>query len=460
VPYAARVQDFDLIVIGGGSGGISVARRAARRGARVALCEADLLGGTCVARGCVPKKLLATAAQYREHFADARGFGYELAEPSFSWSKLIAAKNAEVLRLSGIYEGLLRDAGVHLVPGRASLLDAHTVAVAGQELRARHLVIATGAQPSRPDVPGVELGITSDQALELPELPRQLTIVGAGYVGVELAGVFQALGSQVTLLVRAPGELLAGFDREVVHALQQAMQSRGIRVEIGAELARLERRGAGVLVQLTAGESLETDCVLLATGREPSTRELGLVRCGVALDARGAVQVDAYSRSSVPSIHAVGDCTDRLNLTPVAIAEGLALAETLFGERPVLFERDLVPSAVFSQPPLSAVGLSEEEARRRGHAVRRFVKSFKPLKHALTGRDERTTMKLVVDRADGRVLGAHVAGADAPEIVQGFAAALRCGITKEQLDATVGIHPTAAEELVTMRHERCGPFDD
>jgi glutathione reductase (NADPH) len=452
------VQAFDLIVIGGGSGGLSVARRAARHGARVALCESSVMGGTCVARGCVPKKLLVIAAQFREAFEDARAFGYELAEPSFSWPRLIAAKNAEVQRLSAIYVGRLQEAGVRVFTGRAELIDPHTVAVAGERLRATHLVVATGSHPLRPDVPGVELGITSDEALDLPALPRRLTVVGGGYIGIELAGVFRTLGSEVTMLVRPTG-LLAGFDREVAAALREAMEARGVELVIGGELARIARHAHGLEVTLASGAAHTSDVVLLATGRGPNTRGLGLARAGVALDERGAVKVDAYSRSSVASVHAVGDCTDRLNLTPVAIAEGLTLAETLFGKKPSPLEYALTPSAVFGQPPLAFVGLSEEQARREGHDACSFVKTFRPLKHGLTGREERTTMKLVVDHASDRVLGVHVVGPDAPEIVQGFAVALRCGVTKAQLDATIGIHPTAAEELVTMRHERCGPFD-
>jgi glutathione reductase (NADPH) len=453
------VEDLDLIVVGGGSAGLSVARRAAHHGARVALCEPDVMGGTCVARGCVPKKLLVIGSHFREAFAEARGFGYELPEPSFSWPRLVAAKNAEVKRLGSIYTGLLQEAGVRIIAARAELVDAHTVAVGSERLRAAHLVIATGSRPLLPEVPGVEHGISSDQALELSELPRRLTVVGGGYIGVELAGVFRALGCEVTMLVRAGG-LLAGFDREVAAALRDEMIKRDVRFVFGGELSRIVRSGAGLDTQLSTGDGHESDVVLLATGRVPNTRGFGLERLGLELSPRGAVKVDAHSQSSLPGVHAVGDCTDRLNLTPVAIAEGIALAETLFGTKPAPFEHELVPTAVFSQPPLSSVGLSEEKARERGHAVRRFVKTFKPLKHALTGKDERTTMKVVVDRPTDRVLGLHVVGTDAPEIVQGFAVALRCGLTKTQLDASVGIHPSAAEELVTMRHEQCGPFDD
>jgi glutathione reductase (NADPH) len=459
-------HEFDLIAIGAGSGGVAATRRAAAHGARVALCEADSVGGTCVLRGCVPKKLLMYGSQYREEIADARGFGYDVAEPSFSWSKLIAAKDAEIARLSGVYAGLLRDENVTLIAGRARLVDAHTVEVAGRRYSAQHVLIATGSRPVLPELPGSEHGISSNEALELPELPRRLIVVGGGYVGVELACIVHAFGSEVTLLVRGD-RLLPGFDRAASAFLATELQRRGLRLVFGAELRRLDRNGSSgpgaqpqIEVTLAAGDALVADAVLFAIGRAPNTEALGLAQAGVVCDARGAVKVDSYSRSNLPSVHAVGDCTDRLNLTPVAIAEGRALADTLFGGRPTAVEHVTVPSAVFGQPPLAAVGLSEEQARARGQAVDLYVKNFRPLKHALTGREVRTMMKLVVAREGQRVLGVHIVGPDAPEIIQGFAVALRCGVTKPQLDDTIGLHPTAAEELVMMRHRQCGPFDD
>jgi glutathione reductase (NADPH) len=451
--------DFDLIVIGAGSGGIAASRRAAAHGARVLLCEADSVGGTCVMRGCVPKKLLMYGSRYREEIADARGFGYEVGEPSFSWSKLIAAKDAEVARLSAVYAALIHEGGVALTAGHARLVDAHTVEVSGRRHTAAHVLIATGSRPLRPDLPGSEHGITSNEALQLPELPRRLTVVGGGYVGVELACIFHAFGSEVTLLAR-DDRLLPGFDRDASATLATEMQRRGLRLAFGTNVRRLDRSGSRIDVALAEGDAIECDSVLFAIGRTPLTQELGLAQAGVELDARGAVKVDAYSRSSLASVHAVGDCTNRLNLTPVALAEGRALADTLFGGTPTAFEYEGVASAVFSQPPLAAVGLSEQQARARGHAVDLYVKRFRPLKDALTGREARTMMKLVVAREGGRVLGIHVVGPDAPEIIQGFAVALRCGVTKAQLDATTGIHPTAAEELVMMRSRQCGPFDD
>jgi glutathione reductase (NADPH) len=455
-----RDDEFDLIVVGAGSGGIAASRRAASHGVRVAVCEADSVGGTCVMRGCVPKKLLMYGSQYHGEIADARGFGYDIAEPAFAWARLMTVKDAEIDRLSKIYTDLLSEAGVRVISGRAHLLDAHTVEVAAKRYSAKHILIATGSRPAPPDIPGAEHGISSNEALQLPVLPRRLTIVGGGYVGVELASIFHALGSHVTMCIR-DDRLLLGFDGDVSTALRTEMEKRGVRFMFEAKVTAVSRRGPVMHLALASGQVLESDVVLFATGRVPNTQDLGLARAGVELGARGAVKVDAYSRSSVPSVYAVGDCSDRMNLTPVAIAEGHAFADTLFGAAaPTAIDYDVIPSAVFGQPPMACVGLSEEKARARGHAVSAFVKSFRPLKHALTGRDVRTMMKLVVERETDRVLGVHMVGPDAPEIIQGFAVALRCGLTKAQLDATVGIHPTAAEEFVTMRRERCGPFDD
>jgi glutathione reductase (NADPH) len=452
-------QELDLLVIGGGSGGIAAGRRAASHGARVLLCESASIGGTCVMRGCVPKKLLMLASRYGAEIADAAGFGYQVPSPTFSWPRLLAAKEAEIRRLSGIYSDLLKTAGVQVAAGRARLLDAHTVEVAGQRHRARHIVIATGARPVLPDLQGAEHGITSNEALSLPALPRRLTVVGGGYVSVELAGIFHGLGSEVQLVVREQ-HLLDGFDRGTTTALAEEMQKRGVRVRFGEQVQAIEKREGLLDVRLASGSRHEADVLLFAIGRAPNTHDLGLQRAGVKLGDGGAVLVDAHSTSNVPSIHAIGDCTARVSLTPVAIAEGQALADTLFSSKATAVDHHAVPSAVFGQPALAAVGLSEEKARAQGRDVRVYVKTFRPLKHALTGREDRTTMKVVVERSTDRVLGMHMVGDDAPEIIQGFAVALRCGVTKAQLDATVGIHPSAAEEFVTMRHARCGPFDD
>ena len=447
-------HDFDLFTIGAGSGGVAASRRAASYGARVAICEESRVGGTCVIRGCVPKKLLVYGAHFRDAFEDAAGFVWSIPEaPRMDWARLIAAKDREVDRLNGVYLRLLRDSGVTLVEGRARVIDPHTVAVGDRTFTARHILLATGSRPFVPEVRGVEHAITSNEALDLPALPRRLAVVGGGYIGVELAGVFSALGTAVTMLIRGD-TVLRGFDEDVRSALTAEMQKRGITIRCETRVEDIEKRGDALSVLTHAGDTLEVDAVLYATGRTPSTRGIGLEEAGVTLDAAGAVVVDRMSRSSVESIHAVGDCTNRKNLTPVAIAEGRAFAESTFHDRPMWVDHEYVASAVFSQPPVGTVGHGEREARARFGDVDVYVTSFRPMKHTLSGRDERTMMKLVVERATDRVVGVHMVGADAPEIIQGFAVAVRCGATKAQLDTTVGIHPTAAEELVTMREKR------
>ena len=450
--------DFDLFTIGGGSGGVAASRRAGSLGARVALCEDSQLGGTCVHRGCVPKKLLVYGAHFGEEFEDAAGFGWSLPERRFDWRKLQEAKERELERLEGVYQRLLRDAGVSILQGRGRVVDAHTVEVGGKRYTARHLLVATGSRPALPeDVRGLEHALTSDGALSLPELPHRVAIVGGGYIGVEFAGIFNALGSRVTLLLR-DNQVLSGFDADVRSALTQELRKKGIDLRPGSFVRDLEKRPDGSLsVLMRMGEPLEVDAVLMATGRVPQTKGLGLEAVGVALDERGAVKVDELSRSSVESIYAVGDVTDRLNLTPVAIAEGRAVVETLFRDRPTRVAHAGVASAVFSQPPVGTVGCTEAEARERHGEIDVYVSSFRPLKHTLGGRDERSMLKVIVERQSGRVLGFHMVGADAPEIIQGLAVALQCGVTKAQLDATVGIHPTAAEEFVSLRDKRPDP---
>ncbi len=446
--------DFDLFTLGAGSGGVAASRRAGAYGARVAICEEDRVGGTCVLRGCVPKKLLVYGSHFREEFEDAAGYGWSVPEPTFDWKKLQAGKDKELDRLNGVYKRLLRDSGVELVEGRGRLVDAHTVEVAGKRYTAAHILVATGSRPFLPELPGVEHVIDSDGALGLRELPRRLAIVGGGYIGVEFACIFNALGAKVTMLIRGD-TVLRGFDDDVRSVLTQGLRKKGIDIRSEIFVRDVEKREDGSLSLLTrTGDTLDADAVLYATGRVPNTRGLGLEELGVKLDARGAVVVDAYSRSSVESVFAVGDVTDRINLTPVAIAEGRALAETLFHDNPTRFEHSGVASAVFSQPPVGTVGLTEREALAQHGKVDVYVSNFRPMKYTLSGRDERALMKVIVERASGRVLGFHMVGMDAPEIVQGLAVALKCGVTKQQLDATVGIHPTAAEEFVTMRDKR------
>lgn len=442
--------DYDLFTIGAGSGGVRASRVAASHGAKAAIAEERYLGGTCVNVGCIPKKLLVYAAHFREDFEDAAGFGWTVGERDVDWARLIANKNAEIQRLNGVYQSLLESAGVEVLRGRAEILDAHTVAVGENRYTARYILVATGSWPTVPEIPGAGHAMTSNEAFHLPSLPRRVIIVGGGYIGVEFASIFHGLGVEVTQLYR--GRLfLRGFDDDVRATLAEEMGKKGIHLRFQATIDRIERRAAGLQATLGGGEVLETDGIMFATGRHPNTRNLGLERAGVALNPEGAVVVDAYSRTSAPNIYAVGDCTSRLMLTPVAIAEGRAVAETLFAGKPMKPDYANVPTAIFSSPNVGAVGLTEREARERDGKIDVYRTRFRPLKHTLSGRDEMTMMKLVVDRATDRVLGCHMVGPEAGEIIQGLAVALTCGATKAQFDATIGIHPTAAEEFVTMR---------
>ena len=458
--------DFDLFTIGAGSGGVAASRRAAALGARVALCEAGRVGGTCVLRGCVPKKLLVYGSHFRDDLGDAAGFGWRIPDATLDWAALIDAKDREVTRLNGIYLKLLADSGVRLVEGWGRLIDAHTVEVSqdGHATRytARHILIATGSSPLRPSIPGAELGITSDEALDLRQLPRRAVIVGGGYIGVEFAGILSRAGVQVTQIVRCD-TVLRGFDDEIRVACASELRKRGITLRTGEQVAALQRDGqdptGDLRVILGNGERIATDLVLLATGRRPNTANLGLTDVGVELQTypHGAIAVAPDSRTSVASIYAIGDCTDRLNLTPVAIAEGRAVAATLFGGKPAVFDHENVPTAVFGAPPVACVGLSEQTARQRYGAVDVYAAQFRPMKHTLSGRDTRVLIKVIVDRKSQRVLGCHMIGADAPEIIQGLAVAIRCGATKAQFDATCALHPTAAEEFVLLRERRPDP---
>jgi glutathione reductase (NADPH) len=448
--------DFDMFTIGAGSGGVASSRRAGSYGARVAICEDSRVGGTCVIRGCVPKKLLVYGAQFADAFADAAGYGWEVAPPVHDWAALIAAKDREIGRLEGIYRKMLRDANVALVEGRARLVDAHTVEIAGKRYTAANILIATGAHPVMPAIPGIEHAITSNEALDLPALPRRIIIVGGGYIAVEFAGIFNGLGAEVMLVIRGE-ELLRGFDDDIRVTLAQELRNRGIAIRARTDVTRIEKRGHGVDLSLSIGDTLSADLVMYATGRHPNTRGLGLEAVGVRLGKANAVAVDEWSRSAVPHVYAIGDVTDRLNLTPVAIAEGRALAETLFNNNPMIVDHANVATAVFSQPPVGTVGLTERMAREKYGAVDIYRSRFRPMKHTLSGREEGTMMKLVVDRRSDRVLGCHMVGADAPEIIQGLAIAVKCGATKRQFDQTIGIHPTAAEEFVTMREKLPDP---
>ena len=424
-------------------------RFAASYGARVAVAESGRFGGTCVNVGCIPKKLFSYAAHYREDFHVAQSFGWTLGEPRFDWATLLANKDREIARLNAVYENALTKAGAQILRGKATVVDAHTVELGGRRYGARHVLVATGSWPQLPAIPGRELAITSNEAFHLEKLPRRALVVGGGYIAVEFASIFQGLGVETTLAYRGP-RLLRGFDAELGEHLAQEMGNKGVALRLQASLAKLER---GIKVTYVDGSAEETDLVMFATGRKPNTVGLGLEAAGVKLAADGAVVVDAYSKSSVDSIHAIGDVTNRLNLTPVATAEGMALAKTLFRGEPTAMDHDDVPTAVFSNPNVAAVGLSEERARERYGRVDIYRTAFRALKLTLGAHAERTFMKLVVDAASQRVLGAHMIGPDAGEILQGLAIAVKLGATKAQFDATIGIHPTAAEEFVTMREK-------
>jgi len=448
--------EFDFFVIGGGSGGVRAARVAAGLGARVAIAERSRYGGTCVIRGCVPKKLLVQASHYAEDFADAAGFGWTVPPASFSWPAMVTAKEREISRLSQIYQDLLGRSGVEVLQGAARFVDPHTLDIDGRRIRARHILIATGGRPNRPVVPGIEHAITSDEAFDLPVFPERVLIVGGGYIAVEFAGIFNGLGAEVTLSYRGE-QILRGFDDDVRRHLHEEMGKKGICILLKSTVTRLDREAGGALAACFTGPSsgaLPFDAVMYATGRAPNIDGLDPGAAGVELAPDGGIQVDAWSRTSAAHIYAVGDVTDGIALTPVAIRQGAAVANSLFGPATAVADLALVPSAVFSQPPIGTVGLSEGAALAEFSEVDIYQSSFKPLRHALSGRDERTLMKLVVDTQSQRILGAHMVGPDAPEIIQGLAVALRMGATKADFDATLGIHPTSAEEFMTLRDKQ------
>jgi len=444
--------DYDLFVIGAGSGGIRASRISRHLGAKVAVAENYRIGGTCVIRGCIPKKLLTYAAHYAEDFEDARGYGWSIEGAAFSWPALIANKNREIARLSKVYTDGFAKTGIDVIEDTARLVDAHTVAIGERRVTAQNILVATGGSPAKPAIPGVEHAITSNEAFELPALPKRLLMVGGGYVAVEFAGIFNGLGSEVTLSYRGE-QILRGFDDDVRRHLHEEMGKKGVHILLKSSVSRIARRGDGTLEATANGGKIECDAVMVAIGRTPNTARLGLKELGVKLDEEGGVVVNRFCRSSVRNIYAVGDVTNRLALTPVAIREGGAVAMTLFGGVETPVDLDDVPSAVFSTPPVGTVGLSEAKAVEKLGKIDIYKASFRPLRHTLSGRDDRTLVKLVVDAATQRVVGAHMVGADAPEIIQGIGVAVKAGLTKAQFDATVGIHPTAAEEFVTLREK-------
>ena len=442
--------DVDLFVIGGGSGGVRAARIAAGYGARVRLAEEYRVGGTCVIRGCVPKKLMVYAGRFRDEFEDAAG--WEVGTPRFDWARLKERRDAEITRLEAIYDTNLQRSGVEIVRDRAVIEDPHTVRLvaSGERVRARVILVAVGGTAVKePAIPGAEHAITSDGVFELTRLPERILVVGGGYIAVEFAGVFAALGSKTTLLHRGE-KLLRGFDEEVRDALGHAYAAR-MDLRLGRTVSRLERRAGGIAACLDGGEEIEVDQVLVATGRRPNTAGLGLEAVGIETDRAGAIPVDAYSQTKVPSIYAVGDVTNRANLTPVAIREGHAFADTVFGNRPACVDHRLIPTAVFSTPEIGVVGHNEDVARECYGAIDVYKSSFRPMKATLSGREERTLMKVLVDCASDRVVGVHVVGHDAGEIIQAVGIAVTMGATKADFDRTIAVHPTASEELVTMR---------
>lgn len=442
--------DFDLFVIGAGSGGVRAARVAAGYGAKVGMCEQSRVGGTCVIRGCVPKKLLSYAAHFSEDFEDARGFGWQVGDVSFDWARLIAAKDREIDRLNQVYLRMLDGAGVQLFEGHGMLLGSHRIQVGDEIITAGKILVAVGGRPWVPDFPGSEHVITSDEAFHLPALPPRVLVVGGGYIACEFAGIFHGLGSEVHQVYRGD-RVLRGFDGDVRRMVGQQMADKGVQFHFERNVSAVRPDRGAFEVGLDDGARITVDCVMYATGRVPASAGLGLAEAGVEVRASGSIVVDEYSRTNVPHIFAVGDVTHRVNLTPVALMEGHAFADTEFGPRPRPVDHQFIPSAVFSNPQVGTVGFAEEDARHHYGDLDIYRSEFRPMKHNLSGRQERGMMKLVVERAGGRVVGLHVVGPDAAEIVQGFAVAVKSGLTKAQFDATIGIHPTAAEELVTMR---------
>ncbi len=443
--------DYDLITIGAGSGGVRASRVAASHGAKVAVCEEYRVGGTCVIRGCVPKKMLVYGAHFAEDLQDAKAFGWDVGECTFDWTVLRDNVLRDVDRLNGLYTQTLENNGVEIISQRATVSGPNEVTLAdGSKLTARYILIATGARPHVPSCPGHEHGITSNEAFHLEALPKRILIAGGGYIANEFAGIFNEFGTHVTIINRSD-KLLRGYDEQLRDRLLQISLTKGIDFRFNAEFRKIEKLDSGALrVSMTNHEDLEVDCVMFATGRVPNTEGLGLEEAGVELGERGAIKVDRFSKTSADSIYAVGDVTDRVQLTPVAIREGQAFADTVFGNTPTAVDHSCVPSAVFSHPPLCGVGLTESQARNTLGTIRVYTSDFRPMKNVLAGRNERSLYKMICDEA-GKVVGIHLLGPDAPEILQAAAVAVKAGLHKADFDATVAIHPTMAEELVLMR---------
>jgi glutathione reductase (NADPH) len=449
-----KSYDYDLFVIGAGSGGVRASRIAAGHGAKVAVAEEYRVGSTCVIRGCVPKKLFVYASSFAEEFEDAEGFGWTVGERSFSWEKLIANKDKEIDRLNGIYIRNLKNSGVEIFQSRAVLKDAHTVHLVAEnrDVTANKILIATGGTPFMPDIPGIELAITSNEAFHLDALPKRGIIVGGGYIAVEFAGIFNGLGVETTLLYRGE-KILRGFDEDLRDGLMEELPKKGLDLRVKSDIVSIARKGEDLVATLTDGSTIEAGFIMYATGRAPNVEGLGLDAAGVKLNLKGAVAVDSYSQTNVPNIYAVGDVTDRAALTPIAIREGQAFAETVFNDNPIAVDHSIIATAVFSQPELGTVGLSEVDARATHGEVDIYKTSFRAMKHTMTGRQEKTFMKLVVDAKTERVLGVHLMGPSSGEIIQAIGVAVTMGATKKQFDQTVAVHPTASEELVTLKEK-------
>ncbi|MEO1721654.1 MAG: glutathione-disulfide reductase [Pseudomonadota bacterium] len=443
--------DYDLFVIGGGSGGVRAARLTAASGFKVGVAEEFRFGGTCVIRGCVPKKLLVYASTYAEHFEDAAGFGWTVGERSHDWTKLRAAKEQEITRLEGLYEKNVERHGGDTFKLRAKLVDPHTVMLAdGRQFTAKHILVAVGGAPHIPEFPGNEHAITSNEIFDLEAFPKRILILGGGYIAAEFAGIMNGLGAETTLAYRG-ARILRTFDHDASDLVMEEMVKKGIDLRLNANIERIEKTNEGLVATLTDGSTVTVDAVLAALGRKPNTDGLGLAEVGVELRKNGAIAVDEYSQTALPSIYAVGDVTSRLDLTPVAIREGVAFHETVFKGNPTKPDHALVATAIFTQPEVGTIGLSEAAARAEGHDIEIYRSKFRPMVHTLSGRDEKMLMKLVVDKADRKVLGVHIVGHGAGEMIQLAAIAVKMGATKEDFDRTVAVHPTAAEELVTMR---------
>ena len=442
--------DYDLFVIGAGSGGVRAARMAAGFGARVAVAEDRYMGGTCVNVGCVPKKLYVYASEFGKGFKDAQGFGWEATHPEFDWTTLRDNKKTEISRLNAIYRNLLSGVDADLIDGRATILGPNTIAVEDKQYSAGKILIATGGWPHIPDFPGKELAVTSNEIFDLEHFPQRLAVVGGGYIAVEFAGIFNGLGARVTQLYRGP-LFLRGFDADIREHAAQEISKSGVDLRFETNVTAITASASGLQLQLTDGSLMEADAVLYATGRKPNLAGLGLENVSVALNENGTIAVDEHFRTSEDSIYALGDVTGGMELTPVALAEGMAFARREFGQLEAVPEYDFIPTAVFSQPNIGTVGYTEEQAREKFADITLYKSAFKPMKHTLSGRDERSFMKMIVDTATDRVVGVHMVGPDAGEIMQGIAIAMKAGATKAVFDSTIGIHPTAAEEFVTMR---------